>query len=302
MQPLSILLAEDNPVNPKVGGRLLEKLGHSVVLVSNGADALEAAAREDFDAILMDIQMPVMDGYDATRAIRARERNTGGHIPVIARTAHAMKGDREVCLDAGMDDYLTKPIQSRDLRETLGRWTDNVNADLVRTGGVSLELLLQLPARIDLESSLEIQRSVFGSGGVLPNSPGQVGKLHLSIPLWRDRLSLGAGMQTLGPRGTYAGATVPWVILPEAVLSTKPLAAGLQFSAGIKNLSNSFYRDPAGLTPTVDSVIGSGRTYYLNVTWHSAERDSDPKGRDRPGQSGNTMVTWPVQQANGARQ
>jgi iron complex outermembrane receptor protein len=161
-----------------------------------------------------------------------------------------------------------------------------VNADRVRAGGVSFELFLQLPARIDLVSSLEFQRSVFGSGTVLPNSPGQVGKLHLSMPLWRERLSLGAGLQALGQRSTYAGATVPWVILPEAVVSTKPLAAGLQFSAGVKNLSNSFYRDPAGLTPTVDSVIGSGRTYYLNVTWHSAERDSAPKGKNRSGRSG----------------
>ena len=148
-----------------------------------------------------------------------------------------------------------------------------INADNVRTGGVSLEMFLQLPARIDLVSSLEFQRSVFGNGTVLPNSPGQVGKLHLSVPLWRDRLTLTTGLQALGQRSTYGGATVPWVILPEAVVSTKPLAAGLQFSAGIKNLSNSFYRDPAGLTPTVDSVIGSGRTYFLNVTWHSPERD-----------------------------
>ena len=97
------------------------------------------------------------------------------------------------------------------------------------------------------------------------------------MPLWRDRLTLGAGLQAMGQRSTYAGATVPWVILPEAVVSTKPLAAGLQFSAGVKNLSNSFYRDPVGLTPTVDSMIGTGRTYYLSVTWHSAERESAPK-------------------------
>jgi iron complex outermembrane receptor protein len=161
-----------------------------------------------------------------------------------------------------------------------------VNADHVRAGGVSLEMFLQLPARIDLVSSLEFQRSVFRTGTVLPNSPGQVGKLHLSMPLWRDRLTLSAGLQALGQRSTYAGATVPWVILPEAVVSTKPLVAGLQFSAGVKNLSNSFYRDPAGLTPTVDSMIGAGRTYYLNVTWHSSERDSDPKGTNRPGQPG----------------
>ena len=124
MQPLRILLAEDNPVNQRVGVRLLERLGHSVVLVSNGAEAVETFAREHFDLILMDIQMPVMDGYDATRAIRARERNTRGRIPVIALTAHALKGDRETCLDAGMDDYLSKPIQPRDLLDTLVRWSD----------------------------------------------------------------------------------------------------------------------------------------------------------------------------------
>jgi CheY-like chemotaxis protein len=72
----------------------------------------------------MDIQMPVMNGYDATRAIRARERNTGGHVPVIALTAHAMQGDREICLDAGMDDYLSKPIQTPDLCQTLARSSD----------------------------------------------------------------------------------------------------------------------------------------------------------------------------------
>ena len=123
-RPLRILLAEDNPVNQKVGGRLLERQGHSVVLASTGAEALEAFVRESFDVILMDIQMPVMNGYDATRAIRAHERSTGGHIPVIALTAHAMHGDRESCVHAGMDDYLSKPIQTSALCATLARWSD----------------------------------------------------------------------------------------------------------------------------------------------------------------------------------
>ena len=127
LRPLRILLAEDNPVNQKVGVRLLERQGHSVVLVSTGAEALESSAREKFDVILMDIQMPVMNGYDATRAIRARERNTGGHLPVIALTAHAMRGDREICVDAGMDDYLSKPIRTRDLSQILARWSDNIS-------------------------------------------------------------------------------------------------------------------------------------------------------------------------------
>jgi hypothetical protein len=94
-------------------------------------------------------------------------------------------------------------------------------------------------------------------------------------------LSVGAGFQALGERATYAGASVPWVILPEAVISTRPLIEGIQFSAGVKNLSNSFYRDPAGLTPTIDSVTGAGRTYYLSLAWHSADKDAAPKNKTR---------------------
>ena len=161
-----------------------------------------------------------------------------------------------------------------------------VNADHVRAGGISFEIFVQLPARATLVSSLEFQRAVLASRLVLPNSPAQVGKLRLSIPLWRDRLNLGAGLQQLGQRTTYAGATLPSVILPEAVVSTRPLLAGLQFSAGVKNLSNSFYRDPVGLTPTVDSMIARGRTYYLNVTWHGGEGNSDPQDKNRTGPSG----------------
>jgi signal transduction histidine kinase/CheY-like chemotaxis protein len=118
---LHILLAEDNAINQKVLIRLLEKLGHSVVVSSNGAEALAAYSREAFDLILMDVQMPVMDGCDATRAIRAAEPLLT-RIPIIALTAHAMKGDREFCLRAGMDDYLSKPVHLQDLMETLERW------------------------------------------------------------------------------------------------------------------------------------------------------------------------------------
>jgi CheY-like chemotaxis protein len=102
----------------------LERQGHSIAVAPTGADALDAFRREKFDLILMDIQMPVMNGYDATRAIRECERQSGGHIPIIAMTAHAMNGDREICLEAGMDDYLSKPIQIRELHEVLARWSD----------------------------------------------------------------------------------------------------------------------------------------------------------------------------------
>ena len=101
---------------------LLERAHHSVVTACNGAEALDAVARETFDLILMDVQMPVLNGYDATRAIRQMELATGRHTPIVALTAHAMKGDREICLQAGMDDYLTKPIKTKELHEMLMRW------------------------------------------------------------------------------------------------------------------------------------------------------------------------------------
>jgi signal transduction histidine kinase/CheY-like chemotaxis protein/HPt (histidine-containing phosphotransfer) domain-containing protein len=114
-RPLRVLLAEDNPVNRKVAVGLLEKFGHAVVAVPDGRQALDAIAAERFDLVLMDVQMPEIDGWEATRAIRRRERATGQHLPIIALTAHAMKGDRERCLEAGMDAYVAKPIRSRDL-------------------------------------------------------------------------------------------------------------------------------------------------------------------------------------------
>lgn len=160
-----------------------------------------------------------------------------------------------------------------------------VNANGVSTHGVSLELQGRLPAGIDWCSSIELQRSVYFSGPVLPNSPNQVGKVRLSMPLWGNRLSVGTGLQALGARTTYAGAAVPWYIVPEAVISTKPLVEGLQFTAGVKNLSNSYYRDPAGLTAMVDSVIGPGRTFYLSLAWHIPPRESRPAKDNRGPQS-----------------
>jgi CheY-like chemotaxis protein len=113
VKKLRVLLAEDNAVNQKIASRFLEKEGHHVTLASDGRQALAALDRENFDVVLMDVQMPEMDGFEATAAIRARERDTGKRLPIIAMTAHAMKGDRERCLAAGMDSYIAKPITAQ---------------------------------------------------------------------------------------------------------------------------------------------------------------------------------------------
>ncbi len=146
---LRILLAEDNPVNQKVAVRMLEKRGHNVTVASNGAEAVAAVAAGEFDLVLMDVQMPEMDGFEATAAIREQERETGRHLPIIAMTAHAMEGDREKCLAAGMDGYVAKPVASRELFAVI--------EGLVPTSPASEEKVTMSPeetALIDEEAAL----------------------------------------------------------------------------------------------------------------------------------------------------
>ena len=114
-RPLEILLAEDNTVNQILAVRLLAKRGHTVTVAVNGRAAVEALERRPFDLVLMDVQMPEMDGFEATAQIRERERRLGGHVPILAMTAHALKGDRERCLASGMDGYVSKPLQVEQL-------------------------------------------------------------------------------------------------------------------------------------------------------------------------------------------
>jgi CheY-like chemotaxis protein len=116
---LNILLAEDNIVNQRLAVHLLEKAGHNVTVAGNGNQAVDAVDSGRFDLVLMDVQMPELNGLDATRAIRTKEARTGGHIPIIAMTAHAMKGDRDTCISSGMDGYLCKPIRAVELFEVI---------------------------------------------------------------------------------------------------------------------------------------------------------------------------------------
>ncbi len=157
-QGLRVLLAEDNPVNQTLAVRLLEKRGHSVVVATNGKEALAALERQAFDLALMDVQMPEMDGFRATAAIRESEKATGRHLPIIALTAHAMKGDRERCLAADMDGYISKPIQAKELFETIeGLHGKSAQAEVrVKSTSRSEELLDRVAALGRVEGDGEL--------------------------------------------------------------------------------------------------------------------------------------------------
>jgi CheY-like chemotaxis protein len=116
-----VLLAEDNMVNQKLALRLLEKRGYEVIVAGDGQAALGELQKGSFDVILMDVQMPTMDGLEATAAIREKEKSSGGHIPIIAMTAHSLKGDEERCVAGGMDAYVSKPIRTHELFATIER-------------------------------------------------------------------------------------------------------------------------------------------------------------------------------------
>jgi two-component system sensor histidine kinase/response regulator len=152
--PLHILLAEDSLVNQKLAVGLLERQGHSVVVANNGQEAVAAIGMQPFDLILMDVQMPDMDGLEATIQIRARERRTGGHVPIIAMTAHTMRGDRQRCLDAGMDEYVAKPIRVKRLLETIA----GVMAG--RTVGVPADAALAAGQAAGPDATATAQRTV----------------------------------------------------------------------------------------------------------------------------------------------
>ncbi len=115
-------------MNQKLARRLLEKQGHGVAIAGNGLEALAAIEKDSFDLVLMDVQMPEMDGFETTRVIREKEARTGRHLPIIAMTAHAMKGDEERCIEAGMDGYVSKPINAAEL---LARIDEMANLSVV---------------------------------------------------------------------------------------------------------------------------------------------------------------------------
>jgi len=153
---LHFLAAEDNLVNQHLIARLLESAGHSVTVVGDGLAALNASRQNRYDAILMDVQMPIMDGHEATRQIRRWEQTTGAHVPIIAMTAHAMKGDREKCLEAGMDDYISKPLHKQELLRSIYEQTTRKRPPVEASPS---------PALPACDEALDVERAVNQLGG-----------------------------------------------------------------------------------------------------------------------------------------
>jgi PAS domain S-box-containing protein len=154
MRSLEILLAEDNAVNQRVAVRLLQGHGHSVTVVNHGGEAVAALERKAFDLVLMDVQMPEMDGFEATGLIRKREAESDRYTPIVAMTAHAMKGDRERCLAAGMDDYISKPVQREELLRILN-WASDQSRMRFETGDPAEDGDSPRASAIDRASALE---------------------------------------------------------------------------------------------------------------------------------------------------
>jgi two-component system, sensor histidine kinase and response regulator len=226
---LRILLAEDNAVNQLVALRLLEKCGHTVVVAANGKKALEALDKDSYDLILMDIQMPEMNGWEATRAIRERERLSGGHIPIVAMTAHAMKGDEEKCLASGMDDYLTKPIRTAELLAALDRISSHkADSEVVLQSSPSPN---SAGPAVDLAATLERldgDRSLFDELVEVfrKECPGIMGEIRRALVL-QDAKRVERGAHTLKGSSSNVGA----VAVSQAASEIESLASGGNLAA-----------------------------------------------------------------------
>jgi two-component system sensor histidine kinase/response regulator len=174
-RPLRILLAEDNSLNQQVARGMLEDLGHSVTIAANGREAVEAFAKGGFDLVFMDIQMPELDGYQATSLIREEQQRSKVAVPIVAMTAHAMSGDREKCLAAGMDDYISKPISRDRLFAVI-----ETNSSLL-PAGPSATGVSQLPA----SGEVGFDASLHSGEGVTDRSPAEPATLDLEVVLNR---------------------------------------------------------------------------------------------------------------------
>jgi CheY-like chemotaxis protein len=245
---LHILLAEDGLVNQKVAVNLLEQRGHKVTVANNGRQALDALNSESFDVVLMDIQMPTMDGYEATATIREQEKASGEHIPIIAMTAHAMKGDRERCLEVGMDGYIAKPIRAKDLYETVEKitvkvWESQRQEDtitdekeildrdkILEQTGANEETLKEIVELFDVESAKlmkKIRNAITNEDSLMLQRAAHT--LKGSIRIFGAERSAAAAkrLETIGRDKNLVDAEEAWQVLVEEIERLKPLLIDL---------------------------------------------------------------------------
>ena len=193
LPPLRLLLAEDAIVNQRLAVRVLEKAGHCVRVANNGVEALEALARESFDLVLMDVQMPELGGFETTQLIRQSEETSGLHLPIIALTAHAMKGDREKCLQAGMDGYVTKPIRARDLFLAMEQALQ-MFAPALLTGQPRSESVPSIPATKEsdpMSEEFDLKEALGRCGGDADLLRELIDMFLAEIPGWMNTLEQG---------------------------------------------------------------------------------------------------------------
>jgi CheY-like chemotaxis protein len=197
---LRVLLAEDNVVNQAVAIGLLQELGHEVVIASNGKQAVAAFGKEPFDLVLMDVQMPEMDGFEATAQIRARQKAGGTTTPIVAMTAHAMKGDRERCIDAGMDEYLSKPVSAKDLLHALivlnltGNGSHAMEPVSAENNDLFLQAKLKAAVMENFEDGIDLLKSI--AGLFIDHAPKWMGEIEQAIAQ-RDAKKLQASAHAL---------------------------------------------------------------------------------------------------------
>jgi signal transduction histidine kinase/CheY-like chemotaxis protein/HPt (histidine-containing phosphotransfer) domain-containing protein len=246
---LHVLLAEDNEVNQELAVKMLHKRGHTVVVANNGREALAALERGCFDVVLMDVQMPEMDGLSATAAIREGERSTGRHVPIIALTAHAMKGDRERCLAAGMDAYISKPVRADELFEALARLVPCVVAEAPASAGNGtgtgspfdpVEVLARVEGDRELLRKMvqlfagqagkllaEIQAAItHGNGPALERAAHKL-KGSLGNFAAHRALEIAGGLELMGRKAVLAGAESACKELEEELAGLGPALARL---------------------------------------------------------------------------